>query len=143
MTVTVVHSDLDAEVRAEGGLELDVNGKGADKFNEYIASHGQPVRCVNTSNKGRILIATKSFKQGDVVLTEAPLRVVQEQPDNPTYAKLKELCRDKDKYYDALWYWCALNSLTEADMSGCPDLAVITEREQEFILLLHHDPVRT
>ena len=142
MTVSVEqHVNDHDHLQAKHAVEFDENGNGADKFNEYILANDKPVKCVNTPNKGRILLATKSFKQGEVVMTEVPLRVVQESPDNDTFKKLKELCADKEKYYDALWYWCALNSLTDKDDSGCADLTTISQKDQDYLLLLHHNPV--
>mmetsp|Transcript_104211 Transcript_104211/g.222741 ORF Transcript_104211/g.222741 Transcript_104211/m.222741 type:complete len:482 (-) Transcript_104211:95-1540(-) len=116
-----------------------INQHGKDNFQGVL-------ECRWTEMKGRILHATREFRQGEVILAEAPLHIVQEQDDAPAFRKLKALCeKHQDDFdYDPLWYWCALQSLTKEQIKGAKHggWAGAAPEVQRNLLLLHHEDVK-
>lgn len=116
----------------------------------HINAHGKQhhegvLECRWTDEKGRILHATRDFAEGDIILVESPLHIVQEDDSNAAFKHLRELCKKQadDFDYEPLWYWCALKSLTKEQLRNAKlggwsaaDAAV-----QHNLLLLHHDEV--
>uniref|UniRef100_A0A7S4QJ95 SET domain-containing protein n=1 Tax=Alexandrium monilatum TaxID=311494 RepID=A0A7S4QJ95_9DINO len=119
---------------------------GVAHINAHGEQHHQGVlRCRWTEQKGRILHAARDFAEGEVILVESPLHIVQEDEASPAFKHLQQLCADRedDFDYDPLWYWCALKSLTKEELQGArlggwagADAAV-----QHNLLLLHHEEV--
>jgi len=103
--------------------------------------------CTVTEDKGRILLSHSSFEEGAIIFEEPPLHIVAEEEGNPAFGVLKELCDDysTDFDYEPLWYWTALNSLTEEDLSkGRPKsgkLKTITPDQQRRLIYLYHAKV--
>jgi len=118
-------------------------------INSYIEeSHEAAFRCRKTKEKGRILLARRSFEAGEVVLEATPLRIVRCEPTNPTYQRLLEWHRTEgcDTALTPIWYWCALKSLTTEDLG--PDHKTEAQGgwdpmplgSQELLLKLHQAP---
>eukprot|EP00746_Dinoflagellata_sp_MGD_P167417 gnl/MRDRNA2_/MRDRNA2_98012_c0_seq1.p1 gnl/MRDRNA2_/MRDRNA2_98012_c0~~gnl/MRDRNA2_/MRDRNA2_98012_c0_seq1.p1 ORF type:complete len:510 (+),score=99.12 gnl/MRDRNA2_/MRDRNA2_98012_c0_seq1:120-1532(+) len=101
------------------------------------------LNCQWTPDKGRILVATKDFEPGELILVESPLYIVQEERQNPGYLRLEELCNDNpdDFDYEPMWYWCALKSLTKEQIKGAygGGWTPNSEDTQQKMLLLHHE----
>lgn len=115
-------------------------------INEYCRTkHRSVVRCSWTSQKGRILTSEKAFAQGDIIFREPPLHIVAEDKRNTAFEKLRDLCKNRPKVfeYEALWYWCALSSLTHSQLSETDlRLKPITDDQQRKLLLLYHSEVK-
>lgn len=116
----------------------------------HINAHGRKchdgfLTCRWTENKGRVLHATREFAEGEIILRESPLHIVQEDEESPAFRHLKRLCNEhKDDFdYDPLWYWCTLKSLTKDELAGAKHGGwPAADREtQHNLLLLHHDEV--
>jgi len=107
--------------------------------------HSGWFECTYTKEKGRVLHATRDFAEGDIILEESPLHIVQEDENNAAFRRLKELCKDfpDDFDYEPLWYWCALKSLTEEQLRGVllGGWDACSKATQHKLLLLHHDGV--
>lgn len=129
---------------AEEGAEPEeagvthINQFGKEQF-------GGVLHCSWFPNKGRVLHATRSYKPGEVILSESPLHIVQEQEKSAAFKKLKKLCTDQvDNFdYEPLWYWCAMQSLTKEQLKGAKaeGLKGTTPETQHNLLLLHHEEV--
>jgi len=116
----------------------------------HINAHGKQhhegvLECRWTEDKGRVLHAARDFAEGAVILVESPLHIVQEDERCAAFTHLQQLCeKHADTFdYEALWYWCALRSLTQeqlrdAKMGGWAPAEPTT---QHNLLLLHHDKV--
>jgi len=116
----------------------------------HINEHGQKafqgvLRCSWTKNKGRIVHAERTYKQGEIILVESPLHIVQEEEKCSAFQRLKTLCEKHpdDFDYEPLWYWCALQSLTkdqlkDAKVGGWKGTDATIQRN---LLLLHHEEV--
>eukprot|EP00931_Biecheleriopsis_adriatica_P050493 TRINITY_DN29239_c0_g1_i2.p1 TRINITY_DN29239_c0_g1~~TRINITY_DN29239_c0_g1_i2.p1 ORF type:complete len:282 (-),score=60.66 TRINITY_DN29239_c0_g1_i2:489-1289(-) len=115
---------------SEGDLEL---------INEYLLSKGGATRCVTTESKGRVLVATRNFDKGEIVYTEPPLHIIDENRTCKTF-KLVEAAAEKNGLgYSACWYWYALNSLTVDDLGGArppDDVCLISGSVQRRLVLL-------
>jgi len=114
-----------------------INKHSEDNFSGVLA-------CSWTPAKGRILRATKSFQEGEVIFKEKPLHIVQEQEKSDAFQKLKELCdQHRDDFdYEPLWYWCAIQSLTKEELENAvPGCTGVTAETQYNLRLLHHEKV--
>jgi len=117
---------------------------------EHINAHGKEhhaevMECSYLPHKGRILTAKRAFNEGDIILVEHPLHIVQEDESSAAFKHLQGLCKtySDDFDYDPLWFWCALQSLTGdqlhgAKFGGWKGTDAATQRN---LLLLHHDEV--
>lgn len=112
-----------------------INKHGAEHYKGWL-------NCSWTEEKGRIVHATRDFKQGEVILIEEPLHIVQEDKKSAAFKKVVQLCRKHESSfdYDPLWYWCALQSLTRRDLKEvkATGLEGTSEETQQKLLLLHH-----
>jgi len=103
------------------------------------------LKCCWSEGKGRIVHAKQSYKEGEVILVESPLHVVQEQEKSAAFSKVKQLCakRADDFDYAPLWYWCAVQSLTKEQLKGSKldGLTGTSPEIQRNLLLLHHEQV--
>ncbi|CAE8726101.1 unnamed protein product [Polarella glacialis] len=97
------------------------------------------LQCRDTETKGRILVATRDFAQGEIILEELPLHIVQADAASSEFSTLKSMCEAKKGFdYDALWYWAALRSLCLEDLgSGFSSWTLLDKDRQERLLLLH------
>lgn len=119
---------------------------GVVHINAYCKKHFKGVlECRWTENKGRVVHAVREFAVGEEILVEPPLHVVQEDDVSAAFNKVKELCSDRagDMDYEPLWYWCALQSLTQAELKGAREggWQGTDEATQKNLLLLHHEEV--
>lgn len=119
---------------------------GVAHINEHGDKYFQGIlHCEWTEHKGRVLRARRTFKEGEVILAEAPLKIVQEQAQSAAFRRLKQLCSQfgDDFDYEPLWYWCALQSLTESQLEGVKagGWEPTSEDTQFKLLLLHQDGV--
>ncbi|CAD7933185.1 unnamed protein product [Amoebophrya sp. A25] len=126
---------------------------GIPYINKYCATHHKNAFvCSFLKEKGRILTADRDYEEGDVVMEEPPLHIVHETKKSLYMTKLKALYADKGLDYEPLWYWCALNSLTDEDLAGRvilaadPDgppatLKTISKEQQYRLLLLYHGDI--
>lgn len=116
----------------------DINSCCATKF-------GGCVECEVTDNKGRILKATRSFRKGELILQETPLHIAVEDHKNVAFQTVKRICdKDTEEYYEPLWYWAGLSSLTTKDLNASPPigkLSYIDKDRQQRLLSLYHEPV--
>ncbi|CAE8651517.1 unnamed protein product, partial [Polarella glacialis] len=90
---------------------------GCPYINQYCQDvHSDKVKCLWTSEKGRVLRSEVAFTMGDIVFREPPLHLVAEDKGNPMFDRLKDLCSKQPTIfeYEPLWYWTALNSLPPA-----------------------------
>lgn len=115
---------------------------GVDHINAHGKEHfGGILECHWMDTKGRIVKATREWKQGEVILEEPPCHIVQEDENSKAFKKLKQMCKKHKFDYEPLWYWCALKSLTKEQLddaySGGWEAA--TPLQQKNLLLLHHD----
>merc|ERR1719247_929799 len=111
-------------------------------INQYSRqTHCLPLRCVATETKGRTLVATRAFGQGEVIIVEPPLHIVQEAPTMAEFKALVKLCKAKSFDYCPLWYWCALRSLTAEQLGGDPAWPALSPERQERLLLLHQGDI--
>jgi len=119
---------------------------GVDHINEHgkVEFEGS-LNCTWSKAKGRILRATRTWKEGEIILAEHPLHIVQEDDKSGAFKLLKKLIkeRDDDFDYEPLWYWCAIRSLTEEQIKGAKASVgkVATPEVQRNLLLLHHDEI--
>jgi len=119
-----------------------------DVINDYCKSlFGGDFLCEMAEGKGRIMIAKKAVKQGNLLFTEPPLHIAAEDEENVAFTRLKSLCQeDGDTFdYDPLWYWAALCSLTEDDLQGGPEVGTLPSVElevQQRLLALFHTPIK-
>lgn len=118
-----------------------------DIINAYCQEHfaGEFV-CEMADGKGRILIAKKAVPQGELLFSEAPLHIACEDEDNEAFLTVRRICEENDDEddYDPIWYWCALSSLTAAQIGTGPKhgtLEPISEAQQKRLLCLYHEPV--
>jgi len=119
---------------------------GVQHINHHSKEHHADVMgCSYLPHKGRILTAKRAFSDGEIILAESPLHIVQEDESSAAFQHLQGLCKtySDDFDYDPLWFWCALQSLTGdqlhgAKFGGWKGIDVITQRN---LLLLHHDEV--
>ena len=165
----MIHSDL----RPGFGLETE-DPYGCSYINEYHhkikkeASGIASVNCHFTDSKGRILLSTRDYEPGDVMLEEPPLQIVQDSKGNLYYEKLCEIVRNENLDYDPLSYWCALTSLTNEDIAGHRKIedfkwsdeeddgkddgkngkenlnfiTTVTKEQQKKLLLLYHGEIK-
>lgn len=118
-------------------------------INSYCQEHfGDKFSCVLQDGKGRVMVSKYAVRQGDLLFVEPPLHVVEEDEDNQAFITVQRLCSNNpDTFdYDPLWYWCALCSLTEANLRRRPKvgtLSPIGEQQQRRLLCLYHEPVTT
>lgn len=118
--------------------------RGISYINNYVAeNHDGKFKCDHLTEKGRILLSARRFKQGEVMFVEPPLLIVAERASNPWFIRLSKLLKEGDFDYDALWYWAALNALcdSQVDEEAKKHLATITQDQQHRLLLLYHDAV--
>mmetsp|Transcript_36028 Transcript_36028/g.84494 ORF Transcript_36028/g.84494 Transcript_36028/m.84494 type:complete len:514 (-) Transcript_36028:22-1563(-) len=130
--------------------DLGPPSQGVAHIREHGLKHFNGVlTCSWTKNKGRVVHATREYQQGDIILVESPLHIVQEQDRCGAFVRLKQLC-DKhpdDFDYEPLWYWCALQSLTKEQLSDAKDQFKASGWDgtdaatQHNLLLLHHEEV--
>lgn len=120
---------------ASAGVD-HINAHGKEKF-------GGILECLWTETKGRIVRAARDFTQGEIILVENPLHIVQECRKANAFKKLKQLCETHDFDYEPLWYWCALKSLTTDQVKSAKSggWSGTTPEIQRNLLLLHHDEV--
>lgn len=111
-----------------------------DYINRYASEHHSGrLQCISTPHKGRTLVATRAFAQGELILTEEPLHIVREDPEGRDFEALSKLCAKRDFDYEPLWYWAALKSLTAKELGG-EDTAPwepLEEERQARLLMLH------
>jgi len=113
---------------------------GVSYINSYIdTTHSSNLSCEYTPDKGRILISKKSFEAGDIIFREAPLLIVAESANNPSFERLSALQKAENFDYEPLWYWAAMNSLLPSQVNEDSLLSTITEDRQHRLLLLFHD----
>jgi len=118
-----------------------------DFVNKYLQKvHGDKVQCKVTETKGRILLAGRNFRKGDVLFEERPLHIVTADEKNDAYKIIKRLCKNDPEtmYQDPLWYWAAVSSLTSEDIGGGPkkgSLTPVARETQQNILCLYHEPI--
>jgi hypothetical protein len=115
---------------------------GVDHINAHGREHfGGILECGWTDAKGRIVHATRSWQQGEVILVESPLHIVQEDVSNKAFRKLQKMCKNNKFDYEPLWYWCALKSLTKEQLEGAYEGGwdPATPLQQKNLLLLHHE----
>lgn len=130
-------------------MELGPEGPedvGVRHINQHGAEHfGGVLTCSWTPTKGRILTANRALKLGEVILSESPLHIVEEEEKTPAFKKLQELCETHEDafIYEVLWYWCAIQSLTEDNLKGALVEGCIgtTPEVQRNLLLLHHEEI--
>eukprot|EP00397_Hematodinium_sp_SG-2012_P015230 GEMP01015505.1.p1 GENE.GEMP01015505.1~~GEMP01015505.1.p1 ORF type:complete len:443 (+),score=56.24 GEMP01015505.1:86-1414(+) len=118
---------------------------GISYINNYIAqNHRGNIGCQYLPEKGRILLSNNHFEPGEVIFVEPPLLIVSEKTDNPWFQRLSRLQQEENFDYETLWYWSALNSLIDSQMSdeARQYLNVITPDQQHRIHLLYHDEVQ-
>lgn len=120
---------------------------GVQHINKHGKEHFEGVlRCAWTEAKGRILLATRNYAPGEVILTESPLHIVQEDEKSAGFRRLKKICKDyeDDFDYEPLWYWCAVQSLTAEQLQGAKveGCTGASEETQFNLKLLHHEKVR-
>lgn len=135
------------KARPKQAIEVSPEEKVADcpYINQYCETkHNSVVKCHWTKEKGRILRSERSFEQGDVIFREPPLHIVAEDPTNPAFMRLKELCSAPSTVfeYEPLWYWTALSSLKSSQLPPKEKrLKPISEDQQRKLLLLYHNEV--
>lgn len=115
---------------------------GIDHINAHGREHfGGILEAVWTENKGRIVHATRTWQQGEIILVESPLHIVQEDVRSPAFIKLQGMCKKHKFDYEPLWYWCALKSLTKEQLEGAFEggWETATALQQKNLLLLHHE----
>eukprot|EP00927_Polykrikos_kofoidii_P001019 TRINITY_DN1036_c0_g2_i1.p1 TRINITY_DN1036_c0_g2~~TRINITY_DN1036_c0_g2_i1.p1 ORF type:complete len:524 (+),score=92.00 TRINITY_DN1036_c0_g2_i1:182-1573(+) len=117
----------------------------------HINIHGEQnfngcLRCHWTDQKGRVLRSTREFALGEIILVESPLHIVQEDKKSGAWNKLIKLSeKHVDEFeYEALWYWCALRSLSGDQLKGAKarGLEGASPETQFNLLLLHHEDVK-
>eukprot|EP00928_Gymnodinium_smaydae_P013258 TRINITY_DN14855_c0_g1_i1.p1 TRINITY_DN14855_c0_g1~~TRINITY_DN14855_c0_g1_i1.p1 ORF type:complete len:479 (+),score=81.52 TRINITY_DN14855_c0_g1_i1:65-1501(+) len=118
-----------------------------DIINSYCAKllDGR-FECELTKDKGRIMIAKCSVRQGELLFTEPPLHVVCEDAKNEAFKMVQKLCTEHESLFDyePLWYWTALCSLTEEQCQPPPrigSLKTVSLEQQQRLLCLYHEPV--
>jgi len=99
------------------------------------------VACARLPGKGRALLAARSFSEGEVILTEEPLNIVHEARDDEAFVRLSEMCEENGFDHSALWYWCALRSLTAAEAGPGRAWEPLDAQRQGQLLLLHRGEV--
>lgn len=115
---------------------------GVDHINAHGREHfGGILECHWTEGKGRIVHATRTWQQGEVILVESPLHIVQEDASSKAFKKLQQMCKKHKFDYEPLWYWCALKSLTKEQLEGAYEggWECATALQQKNLLLLHHE----
>ncbi|CAK9098337.1 SET domain-containing protein SmydA-8 [Durusdinium trenchii] len=106
-------------------------------INGYLQSRGSLVQCALTESKGRILVASRDFESGDVIYTEPPLHIIEEDENSELFRQLEQFALVHDLCYSARWCWCALNSLTAGDLEQLPlRCSLISEGLQRQLLWL-------
>lgn len=87
------------------------------------------------SSKGRILVASKDFPQGELLMSEKPLLQVASPAGNAGGAilELEGSWEAPSFRYPVVFYWAALLSLTSEES----DLGCLVEDEQSLALQLH------
>ncbi|CAK0894641.1 unnamed protein product [Prorocentrum cordatum] len=135
-----------ARARCPGMVHEGPPAAGVAHINEHGREHfAGCLECQWTEDRGRVLYARRGWKRGDVILREAPLHVVQQEEGCAAYRRLVQLCKkhEADFDYEPLWYWCALQSLTAAELEGACEggWAGASEATQTNLLLLHHEEV--
>mmetsp|Transcript_28470 Transcript_28470/g.64590 ORF Transcript_28470/g.64590 Transcript_28470/m.64590 type:complete len:471 (-) Transcript_28470:171-1583(-) len=121
-----------------GALPATVEEEVAE-INAYLATKDNVIKCDSTETKGRIAVSSKAFSAGQEIYVEAPLAIVQEDHSNKSFKKTQELVSKHSFDYEVLWYWCALNCLTEEDMENVEapgDLKMVTKVQQRRLMLL-------
>ncbi|CAE7458854.1 unnamed protein product [Symbiodinium sp. KB8] len=118
-----------------------------DTINEYCQQHfNGKFECVLAEGKGRIMISKVPVAQGDLLFEEPPLHIVAEDVGNEAFKLVQRLCKAEPSIFDyePLWYWTALCSLTEEQLSPKPkigSLKPVTALQQKRLLCLFHEPV--
>jgi len=116
-----------------------------DMINETCAKElGDRFECVLREGKGRVLISKVSISEGELLFSEPILHYVYEEPRNAAYQVLQKMCVDPEVFYEPLWYWAALCSLTASQLQKqprCGRLKPVTPEQQKKILCLFHEPV--
>mmetsp|Transcript_141490 Transcript_141490/g.452315 ORF Transcript_141490/g.452315 Transcript_141490/m.452315 type:complete len:460 (+) Transcript_141490:98-1477(+) len=114
----------------------------------HINEHGKVefggcLLCSWSEAKGRILRATRTWKEGEEILVEHPLHIVVEDEKCAAFKLLKKLCKEHDEHFDyePLWYWCAIQSLTAEQLKGAKGCSGAFPEVQRNLLLLHHEEV--
>eukprot|EP00971_Amphidinium_carterae_P289437 5746667-Amphidinium_carterae.1 len=116
-----------------------------DIINKYLAAEDL-VTCRVTEHKGRILLARRSFTQGDIIFQEKPLHIATEDKNNPAFKTLVRLQKKSpaEFHHAPLWYWAALSSLTTEQVGLGPpkgSLVTVTSEQQQRLLSLYHEKV--
>eukprot|EP00933_Yihiella_yeosuensis_P038111 TRINITY_DN32071_c0_g2_i1.p1 TRINITY_DN32071_c0_g2~~TRINITY_DN32071_c0_g2_i1.p1 ORF type:complete len:529 (-),score=94.23 TRINITY_DN32071_c0_g2_i1:22-1608(-) len=111
-----------------------------------LEERGSRIRCSWSATKGRVLLAGCSFKPGDVILEEEPLHHVAEAFDSAVFQALESFCKANptDLPLDPLWYWLAISSLTDEQLSSLavgkdgsrPSIASVPQELQRRLLML-------
>lgn len=107
---------------------------------EHVALyHEGSVSVEEIDGKGRVLIAARDFEEGDRVLLEYPLVQVAVDRGHPAFQVLLDLQSKDALEFGALFYWCALCSLTAADVAGarCASWPTVPAVTQRHVLQLH------
>mmetsp|Transcript_86510 Transcript_86510/g.242238 ORF Transcript_86510/g.242238 Transcript_86510/m.242238 type:complete len:489 (-) Transcript_86510:94-1560(-) len=120
-------------------------------INAYgVEYHAGVLRCEYREGRGRTLTASRSFVPGDVILFEQPLHIVDLPPmlwlprHNRTdvssasaFEELAGLCEEINAEHEAIWYWCALRSLTADELHpNHGRIEPLDEKRQRLLLML-------
>lgn len=100
-------------------------------FKEIVSA----LRCKLVEGKGRTIVTDEGFDSGDLIFRGSPLHVVCEDMSNKAFRMLVGLKSELE--YDPIWYWCALNSLTNDDQLARSDLQTISNDKQRQLLMLY------
>lgn len=108
-----------------------------EEVNAYLQSCGGFVACHDAGSKGRILVATRDYQSGEVIYSEPPLHIIEEDEDSEVFQRLEDFAA-RHALYSARWYWCALNSMTASDLEQFAQLpcSIISEGLQRQLLWL-------
>jgi len=129
----------------DGSLGTSISDTSVDYINHICRDEcGSQVICSSSPGKGRVLLATRNFQPGEVLLRQqALLRVPEAAPACRAFEVVQELCetRPSDLPLEPRWYWLALASLTEGqrdqhdEVCGLPP--AVTPEIQRRLLMLH------
>lgn len=93
--------------------------QGCNFINDYCnSSHGGGLLCSWLREKGRILTADRDYALGEVLFQEPPLHIVSENKEAKGLVQIQTISNDSPLDYESLWYWCAIQSMTEDDLVG-------------------------
>eukprot|EP00746_Dinoflagellata_sp_MGD_P148684 gnl/MRDRNA2_/MRDRNA2_80860_c0_seq1.p1 gnl/MRDRNA2_/MRDRNA2_80860_c0~~gnl/MRDRNA2_/MRDRNA2_80860_c0_seq1.p1 ORF type:complete len:286 (+),score=44.13 gnl/MRDRNA2_/MRDRNA2_80860_c0_seq1:86-943(+) len=113
----------------------------------FQQKHQAGVLCKRTSEKGRILLASCSFKQGDAIFCEETLHSISPQHGNCMYDKLCQVCIEHADVFELepIWYFSALCSLTAAELvykyrCRCEHLLATPDVQKKLLMLYRPEP---